>query len=184
MKRFYPLLILLLIAPFCLASQGDQPGPEVAGYASSCTTSNDTDLVANTNTSGSNVNIKNYYTAAPFTLGSSSTITRYYINVYSAAGATFTCSIYNDNAGVPGSEISGTPTSATVSTGWTYKEIDLATPKSGLSGQLYLVCYGASTDTTWEMGTTGANAHFTGATPPPVTGGTGQMHFEIKGCTP
>jgi hypothetical protein len=184
------LLIFLLFPAIPVQSATMVSGrPCPGGVAATCTTSNDSELVA-IGGNASNLSIYTYYVAQPFTVTANTRVTEYsvYLRDTTATGNTTTCGIYTNASGAPGTLVEGTEDTDTFSTNsWTYVTFDVSGDSVLLSGTVYYVkCHAASASMLWGMNSTatGSNAckdedNVSWACVDDYTHG-----LKINGCTP
>lgn len=155
-----PLILLLAFPanPATMVSGRPCPG----GVAASCTTSNDSELVA-MGGNGANVSLYTYYAAQPFTVTANTRVTEYsvYLRDITATGNTTTCGIYTNASGAPGTLVEGTEDTDTFSTNsWTYVTFDVSGDSVLLSGTVYYVkCHAVSTGMLWGYNTTATGSN-------------------------
>ena len=157
MKKLIIICIALLLPVAALAWMNVTTvgGGVVPGEGGGCTTSNDASIYDQTGLSLpdyahiTGTDHSNLPVAEQFTLAGATTITAYVIDIIAiTTSGQVTASLYTDSSGSLGSKISGTEVLQTISsTG--VNTLALATPKTGVSGTVWLVITG--NDATTEM---------------------------------
>lgn len=183
------ILIVLILCSTAFAGQGMGPGPGTGkGGAASCTSPGS--LLAQGSSDG-NLNINTVCGAgAQFTNAAQWTLTSYTVYLYHIGGgeATVHCSVFNDSAGVPTTEVANSRVdlTTTMNAAWTGHVFTLSNQLVLPPGSYQLVCHSDTTSVVWGHTATGGNSSLpSGGTYPSCTGwaaGSLLRYMALTGC--